>query len=233
MICSERGSAMFYILVAIVLLVALSYAVIQSGRGNVSQISEEKSKLVAGEILEYAGAVSSAVAQLRLRGVKDADLCFDHASWGGANYPNPSCGDDAVKIFHVSGGGVTWRNAPAEAMDDAASPDKLWHIYGGNEVEEVGTTCGADDCADLVLFVDELSSAVCQKLNESLGVTAAGAAPPTDTAISETRFIGAYSYSQTIGDEAGGALLKGKTAGCFQKTSGVAEYMFYKVLVAR
>lgn len=228
----ESGNVLFYILIAVILLAALTYAVAQSGRGSVSQISEEKSKLLASEILEFANIMSNAVAQLRLRGVKDTDLCFDDPQWGGAAYNNPSCTDNTKKIFHLSGGGMTWKNAPAEAMDNTATPDNLWHIYGNNEVEEVGTTCGAAACADLILVTDELKESVCVQINELLGVDNPADVPPTDTSIGTTRFIGSYAYTQTIGDESGGAALVRKTGGCFENTSN-GKFTFYKVLVAR
>ena len=229
---SERGSVLFYILIAVVLLAALSYAVAQSGRGSISAVNEEKSKLVAGEIMEYANAIGNAVAQLRLRGIKDTDLCFDDDNWGVLNYPNASCSDDTKKIFHLKGGGVTWRKAPAEAMDPAAAPDYLWHIYGSNEIDEVGTTCGADSCDDLILVVDELSLQVCQQINESLHVTGPAAVPPGDTSLDEARFTGVYNFQETIGDDVNGAELRGKTAGCFLN-GATSKYVFYKVLVSR
>jgi hypothetical protein len=227
----EDGNVLFYVLIAVALLAALSYAVAQSGRGNGAGVSDEKVKLIATEILEYASVMSNAVAQLRLRDIKDTDLCFAAPEWGVASYNNPSCTDDATKIFHLRGGGVTWVNAPSGAMDATATPDNLWHIYGNNEVKDVGTTCADDECADLILVTDELRLNVCLKLNELMGVTNPSGAPPTDSLINTTRFIGTYSYAETLGNEAG-EYLKGKTGGCFENT-GSAKYTFYKVLVAR
>lgn len=229
----QSGNVMFYILIAIALLAALIYAVSQSGRGNLSEITDEKARLLGAEILEYADAVGNATAQLRLRGIKDTNLCFDDPGWGNADYDHGGCADNAAKIYHLSGGGVTWKNAPATAMDSSASPDNLWAIYGDNEIKDMGTTCGAAGCADLVLVVDELSANVCTKINFLLGIGGRNDPPPTDTAIGTTKFIGAYDYAQTIGDEAGGAALAGKTAACFEKTGAPAKYTFFKVLVAR
>lgn len=228
---SQSGNVLFYILIAVVLLAALTLAVALSGRGNVNNISDEKAKILATEMIEYAGVVSNATTQLRLRGVKDTDLCFDDPQWGGAPYNNPSCSDDMTKIFGTSGG-ITWVKAPAEAMDPAATPDYLWHIYGDNEIEGVGTTCGAASCADLILIADELLQNVCIKINDLLGVTNPSGVPPTDTDIGTTRFVGTYTYARSIGDEAGGTALEGKTAGCFENTTE-GKYVFYKVLQAR
>jgi hypothetical protein len=227
---SQSGNVLFYILIAVGLLAALSYAVSQGNRGGATQISDERAGLYAGEIIEYANILSAAVAQLRLRGVDTASLCFDHSEWGASDYNHAGCGDDFNKIYNLSGAGIEWTNAPAEAMDTAATPDNLWHFYGDNEIELVGTTEGNATSSDLIILVDELSLPVCQKINEMLGVTAANTTPPTDTAYGTTRYIGAFGFTATIGDE--DAVLEGKPAACFQNTT-TSEYAFYKVLIAR
>lgn len=229
---AQSGNVLFYILIAVALLAALTFAVSQSGRGTSSNITEDRARLYASEILEFANTMSAAVSQLRLRGVENTELCFDHADWGVNDYDHAGCTDNVNRIFHIDGAGVAWQNAPSEAMDAGASPDNLWYIYGDNEVENVGSTCGAAACADLILVVDELSEIVCRQLNALLSVTDADTAPPTDTDIGETRYVGAFGYAETIGDEAGGVDLAGQTSGCFNNTTG-SRYTFYKVLIAR
>ena len=224
---------MLYILIAVVLIAALSYAVANSSRGNVQQLNSDRARLYATEIIENANILASAVSQIRLRGTALDQLCFDHTSWGASDYDHAGCTDDLNKIYHPDGAGITWTEAPSEAMDSGATPDNLFHFYGDNEIEDVGTTCGAAGCSDLILVIDELQQIVCQQLNSLLGVTDATTTPPTDTDFGETRYIGAFGYSFTIGDEAGGAALVGKTAGCFQKTGAPAEHVFYKVLISR
>lgn len=229
---NERGNVLFYILIAVALIAALSFAVSQNGRNSTKAISEERAKLFASEIIEYANNIGNAVSQLRLRGVDEDELCFDDSRWGANDYDHAGCSDNFNRIFNIEGAGITWSEAPAEAMDSTAAPDNLWHIYGDNEIQDIGTTCGAAGCADLVLITDELDEIVCKNLNGLLGVTDKNATPPTDTDIGETRYIGAFSFSQVIGDEAGGASLAGKSAGCFRNTTD-SKYVFYKVLIAR
>ena len=229
---SQSGNVLFYILIAVALLAALSFAVAISGRGNMAGITDDKARILASELIDYANTVSAATTQLRLRGIRETDLCFDEPQWP-APYNNPSCSDDATKIFHPSGGGVTWARIAKDSTDVTGSPDRLWHIYGDNEIDGVGMTCGAASCAELILVADELQQNVCIKINELLGVNNPSALPPVDTEMGTTQFIGTYSHSYTIGDEAGGAALSGKTAGCFQKTTVPAEYVFFRVLQAR
>ncbi len=229
----QSGNVLFYVLIAVALLAALSYAIAESSRGNVQRLSEEKARLVATEILEYATIMANAVGQLRLRGFDDTALCFDDPGWGADDYDHGGCADNAARIFHPEGGGLSWSQPPSDAMDVSATPDTLWHIYGDNEVEGIGTTCAASTCADLLLVVDELDETVCIQINDLLNVTNPSGVPPTDSAIGETRFTGAFGYTATIADEAGGSVMAGKNAACFQKTSAPAEYTFYKVLASQ
>lgn len=229
----EQGNVLFYILIAVALIAALSYAVSNSTRGGMGTISTEQAKLRASEIIEYGNTMANAVSQLRLRGVDEDELCFDDASWGASDYDHSGCTDTYNKIFSPDGGGLNWANAPADAMDSGVSPDNLWHIYGDNEVDEIGTTCGGAACSDLLLIVDELSQEVCIKINDHLGITNPSGVPPTDATYGTTRYIGVFGYTATIGDEAGGENFQGKQAACFQKTAATSKYVFYKVLLAR
>lgn len=229
----ERGNVMMYIFIAVILLAALTYAVAQSTRGNVQQLSADRARMVGAEIIEYSNIMANAVAQLRLRGVEATDLCFDDTGWGGGAYNHGGCTDTANRIFHSGGGGLNWGRPPEIAMAATPVPDNLWHIYGDNEIDDVGTTCGTAACAELILLVDELGEQTCIQINELLGITNPGGVPPTDTNIGETPFAGTFGYSQTIGDEAGGTDFQGRTSACFQRTAAPAEYTFYKVLIAR
>lgn len=231
---AERGNVLFYILIAIVLLAALSFAVANSMRGNVTQLSSEQARLVATEMIEYANIISSAVAQLRLRGVPETSLCFNSPSQpAGVDYNHAGCGDSFNMLYHPDGAGVIWARPPEAAMDTSASPDYLWHFYGDNEIENVGTTCAGASCSDLLLVTDELSKEVCVQLNAMLGVGVEGDDPPTDGGLDATLFQSAFGYGNTIGDEAGGTELAGRNAACYQKTGAGARYVFFKVLLSR
>ena len=228
----ESGNVLFYILIAVAMLAALSFAVSQGSRGSGQTISAERAKLLASEIIEYSNDICTAASQIKLRGIDDTELCFDHTSWGANDYDHAGCTDDFNKIFHITGAGLTWKNAPSEAMDSNATPDNLYHIYGDNAVEDIGTTCASASCSDLILVVDELQEIICQHINALLDITDVSAPPPTDTDIGKTRYIGAYGYTATIGDEVGGTALIGKSSGCFLNTTD-SKYTFYKVLIAR
>lgn len=225
---AESGNVLFYILIAITLIASLSYAVSSSNRG-IHDISDDRAKLYAGEIIDYANIISNAVAQLRLRGCSDTEISFENNMF--TDYTNTNApSDDSCDIFDLNGGALQIAAPTPEAMNQAASPDNEWHIYADNEVNHIGTTSSAASSADLILVTDELKASICQQINALSGVTNANTAPPTDTDIGETQFTGSYSYTATIGDES--SALSGQSTGCFQNTTD-NKYVFYKVLIAR
>lgn len=241
---SERGSALFYILIAIALLAALSYAIARSSRGNVGQLSDEQSRLAATEIVQYADTLSSATGQLRLRGFDATEISFENDVISG--YTNANCTEDACKIFKVGGGGVIY-NKPSPDWNDGSD----WYITMAACVQQIGTggsigeSCNTvgDGAKDLILFLPNVAKSVCVQINKFLGVTNPGDEPPLDKNASYTisdplKWTGSIPAGAAIGsnlstDES--YYLNGKSAACFeaQTTPTANSYHFYKVLIAR
>lgn len=223
---AESGNVMFYILIAVALLAALSYAVAQGSRASVQNLTEDRQRLLASEIIEYADTVKRAVQQLRLRGVAFNALEFDDPALTG--YDNPACGAGDCMIFDPAGGAVIFKSASADALT-APMP---WAFIANNEIEMVGTTTGDAAGADLLMVQPDLIREVCILINDLLGVANPSGDPPVDTSVDTTvPFTGAVAYAQTVGDEASSAALSGRTAGCFRE--GAAAYHFYEVLIPR
>jgi hypothetical protein len=225
---AERGNILFYILIAVALLAALIFAVGQSGRGSAQHVSEEKAKLVAGEITDYANSVSNAFAQLRLRGCKLEQVSFENSIIAG--YANPDAPvDKTCHVFELAGGGITFKNPPAEAGTGA-----IQLITGELEVTEVGATNGDDNSVDLLFVSGPLSEAVCFQLNERLDVPNPSDAPPPGEAEfnSLQKYTGEMTQEAELGNDPASAAFRGRSAACIQDTNDNLYY-FYKVLAAR
>lgn len=239
---AERGNVLFYILVAVALLAALSFAVAQSGRGNVQQLSEERARLFASEIIEYADNIAKAVAQTRLRGYADTEISFENSAVTG--YTNGNCTDDVCKIFHPSGGGLTYLAPSDEWLDSTHSAELHYgelYFHGTAHIVNIGT-----DSDDLILFVPYLNQSVCIAINQLLDIT-----PTTDAVPSEVngpfaeniKFNGSFGSAvdrKVSGDGTTGEtdILHAKTAGCTEasgtaSTPATGTYHFFKALVAR
>lgn len=223
---AESGNILLYILIAVALLAALSYAVSRSNSGSTNQLNAERSRIAATEILEYATILGNAASQLRLRGCKPGEISFEGAGAGYVNAATP--GDNTCKMFHASGGGVKFQTPPQAALVNTLTP---WTFSADMEVEGIGSTCGTEACTDLVAYIPGVRDSVCDAVN-SLSSIENPTERPVQNDASYEPFNGSYAYADTLGDQAGTAKLSGKAAGCFESTAD-GVFIVYKVMLSR
>ena len=121
---TEQGNVFFYILIAVALFAALSYAVSRNNTGSTDIFTDEQAKLAAQEIIEYGNTVANAVQKLRLRGCSDTEISFENDIIDGyENGTNTSC-----QVFHVDGGDINWTSIPEERLESDHSTLSLIHI---------------------------------------------------------------------------------------------------------
>lgn len=227
---AESGGAIFYILMAIVLLAALTFAVSKGGRGSIDNLNEDRANLLASQIIEYGDILNKAVTQMRLRETTIADLSFAANGLPTADYGTPGTDPDN-EVFHINGGGIVYKELDS---DVTSSPD--WIFTATEQIQGIGTSgCGDSSCTELLAVAKGLSDQVCTKINEILGVSNDGALPPADAKLdTSVPFAGAFDYSGDIigdGDGSGSAdtAMANESAACIlDDTSG--ENMFYEVL---
>ncbi len=227
----QNGNALWFILVAIVLLGALTM-ILSRGGTSVNQSGDvEQARLRAGEIMRYAKGIETAIDQMKMRGVAENDVSFETAATGGT-YANPNCADDDCKVFGT-GGGRNYRTPPSGTNDGSA-----WIFTGDNNVgtaaNPVGTS-GARTGNDLVMLLPNANEAMCIQINRDLEVGTAGTIPEDTTGVATAPFTGAYDASLTEIDGDGTPFeLDGKSAGCFTDTNANPDVTyFYYVLLAR
>ncbi|MCB1783739.1 MAG: hypothetical protein KDI13_07050 [Alphaproteobacteria bacterium] len=218
----QRGSVLFYILIAIVLFAALSYAVANMMRGNPEMLGSEKARVYADDIIAYAAAVRTAVQDLKIsNGCAESDISFSNNFVSG--YAHSPVVSNTCKVFELDGGGIGWYAALTDvngALD--------WVFTGANKVPDVGI----DANPDLVMILPEVKKNLCLAINAKLGIPDVSGDAPTDTDdISSTKFTGSYAASAQIGQT---THFSGKLAGCFKNTVPNPDtYNFYQVLVVR
>ena len=232
---NQRGNVIFILLIGVILLAALSFAVTQTQRGSVTQVTDENARLLATELIDYSNAVANAVGQLRLRGVAETALCFDSPQWPVAGaYNHAGCGEDTNKIFAPDGGGVVWNKPSALAFDASGGGTGLWEFVTGNEVAGVGTSGLADENVDLLMVASGLTLKVCRQINQLVNVQNPDlTSTPSAGGFANTPFTGSFTGNTAIDDTAGTNKLYGKKSGCFSSLSGGGQYVFYRVLLAR
>lgn len=224
---NESGNVLFYILIAIAMLAALSFAV-SSGNNNANtQISDEKAELAASELMAYGDVLANAVAQLRLRGCADSEISFENNEIAG--YTNASApSDESCHIFSINGAGVNWQDVGANAASSASS---VWTFNAAMDFENIGTNCTNSGCTELAAIVPDVKEAICIQIN-ALNSVSTPETIPVDASSSITKFTGSYSYSNQVGDEVGSAKIAGIKGACFESTAG-SYNLFYRVLTAR
>ncbi|HPD82997.1 MAG: hypothetical protein R3D88_04200 [Alphaproteobacteria bacterium] len=224
----QRGSAIIWILIAVALFAALTYAFNSTSRTSMSFLTDSQAEAYANEIIAYGNEVKTAVKRVQLRSCDDDEVSFENNIIAGYTNPNAPT-TNTCHVFESDGGGIRW-NTPNSA---AVSGGGNFAFAASNEIDGIGSTCAAANCSDLVLFVSGVNEQVCLNINNALGVINPAGALPTDTTFTQApQFIGAYSYVTTIGDEAGGVNLSGQKAGCFRETSS-GNNIYYTVLISQ
>lgn len=97
----QAGNALFLILLAIVMFVALNIAVTQSMRGDGKNATSEKTQLTQAVIDGYTTNIQNGALRLQMRGCPTV------------NYTIPSlqiAGDKSCFIFHPDGAGVIYQD---------------------------------------------------------------------------------------------------------------------------
>ena len=225
---SERGNVLFYVMFAVALLAALSYAVSQSGRGSITQLNAEKARLLADEILQYGNVLASAAAQLRLRGCKDTEISFENPILTGTHINASAPPDKTCHIFDPAGGGVTYHTFDVSGV--TGTP----RFQTGNQaITQIGMDNEADLWMHITLDNSESAHMLCAQINDliELGVendTSTAAFEPFQNGTwADTDFTGSFPSAGAISN----ADLDGKTAWCAGHTTDLVS--FYRVLIAR
>lgn len=224
---SQSGNAFFMVLLAVSLFAALSYAISQQ-RDSGANLSKERTRLLASDVLDMGNKYSDAISQLRLRRVSNTKISFDNTIVVG--YTNATCTDDTCKVFAFDGGGKNWETPAPEI-----SGGEEWGFTGDLAIENIGTTD-----ADLVAVLPKLSLAICNRINMLIGLYGVTGAPPSFSGVVANKFTGTYAV---IPIPLSDSLIQAQKSACVEMAapSGTAfsgslpdpTYVYYHVLDAR
>lgn len=242
---SQRGSALFIILIAVVLFAALSYAVSQmlsSGAGT-GTVTDEKARLQASEILDYTRSLRQAVQNIKIAGECASNkISFENSTVTG--YAHTPATDDVCKIFGADGGAMTYI-APAEDWLDMslAAPTFRgeWYFPPNVCVPGIGSAPAGNACASnattdepLIVLLPYIRKELCLALNDSLGITNPGGNPPPETGgwgATNLKFKGSFASLVSLEGQPG--QMNGCFAGVGANTPPANTYHFFQVLLAR
>lgn len=235
---SENGNALWFILVAIVL-IGLLTVVVSRGGSNVDQSGDvEQLRIKAGRILRYAKSFETAIQNMSLQGISENEISFENNDTA-TDYTNSNCDTStdpnypSCLIFGASGAGLTY-TAPPTGSNDGSD----WIFTAANNV---GTTAGPVGTTsavfgnDLLIMLPNINVSLCTQINRDLGVTNPSSAPPVDTTgIGTTAFTGSFPGGGPVlldGDPTPFELNR-QSSGCFLDDNS-STYYFYSVILER
>ncbi len=230
---SQSGSVFFYIFLGVALFGALAYAITRGVRTQTtSALTTQQSRLAASDILNYAQLIERAVQKIRLKGCSESDISFAHDDWPHTQYEHTPTAPDKCKIFHPDGGGMNFIDMQSQHSDYINTLDRFIFV-GRSAINNVGTTCAADQCVELYLFVRMYHAEnICTHLNKIIGISQN--LPISGGIFGGPRFNGTFTYGNTLTTGA----FDGEKSGCYQDnsetyTDGTPYYDFYHVLLER
>ncbi len=213
----ESGNAIWFVLIAVVLMAALTMTITRSSDTTEQSGNTEQLRVQASTILRYAQSIEHAIDQMTMRGISESDLCFDATGWGHSDYDYADCGTDENKLFDPAGAGLSYK-----VLNGVTAME----FSGSHAIQDVETT------ANDLIFQAEVSRTLCMELNDLLGITNAASDAQEDDAALITRFTGTFTSAagdNIIGNDA--AVFAGERSACRKDAAG--DYYFYHVLIAR
>src|SRR3990167_1477515 len=223
---SQRGNALFIILIAVALFAALSFAITRSSRTGGAPISEEKMSISWAKLQSRISMYRGAITRMTLAGTDISVMTAYDPSVGSPSFSSTS-------IYHPDGGGVPFDGnflTFDEGGGDSSSGSGMFSIGSGIEIVNVGTSESGTGNGNDILAILLVRPALCEYINKKIGY---GSSIPIIPGIFGS-FIdipyGATNPESEIlgtGGLAGSSVLDGRTELC---VSDGTYNMFYAVI---
>lgn len=158
----ERGNALIYVLIAIVLFAALSFTL--SRQTNTSEsggLDAQKAELYATQLITYAANAKQAYDKMEFSGthLEDVDLSVP-------SDPNFNTAPTIKKIYHPDGGGFNYAPLPDKVgISTLTDPAAGWYMGRFNNVEWTGTDITK---TDILMTAYGIVQPVCADINEKI-----------------------------------------------------------------
>ncbi len=217
---SQRGNALFLILIAVILFAALSYAITQSNRSG-GDSSRESNLIASTTVTEYPNAVITGINRLLLHGAAITDL--DYTPPSDATFNNAPV---TYKVFHPQGGGVAWQNVDPNTvtLDANGVPEGAWVFVQNKIVNGIGT-----GLPEQIAVLTHVRKGICEQIDKELIGTTTIPVLTIDEGNLTTPGMDNLDDAVIASDPPPGGLL-GYHALCV-KTISDSRYEYYHVLV--
>ena len=151
-----KGNVLVYILVAVALFAALTYAVSGENRGSQqNQLSAARVNLLSTDLIKQVTSADMAIQQMVQWGIDYNEVMFDVP--GSASYTaNPT-----RQIYHPSGGGLALFQTSDDMFDGTGTTG--WQFQGNINVGWSPTTA-----TDLIYSFINVNADICAAINDQL-----------------------------------------------------------------
>jgi len=249
----QNGNALFFILIAVVMLGLLTI-ILSRGGSNVEQTgSFERNTIQASKILRFAKSIEAAVQQMKLRNISENEISFQN-DISTTDYTNSRCDDasdsnfPSCLVFDVEGAGLTYQKPDANWLDNANSGETYygdWLFTGDVCIPEIGEgrngICAADTGnLELLAVLPYIDLTLCQQINKTVKARISTGNPPSDESSAWTsgssEFKGVYGVAaRVLADPAPSVDIANSYTGCFEgdQDPPSGTYHFYHVILAR
>ncbi len=221
---SESGNVLVIILLAIVLIGALTAALQGTSQQN-AHIDNETLILHISEIQRDAAEMARGIRFVMQNGLSENDIRFAHPD-AHSDYGDLAADTDkSDQLFSREGGGTQYKSPPPDINDGSA-----WEFYGHTALPQVGS-----DAAELIAVLPNVTQSFCTKINNIVGYNTT---QPQDSATcihggAATRFDSATQFDSSPNTVTEATFsFKPSTQGCVECTSDSSYHYFY-VLMAR
>lgn len=242
MMPTQRGNALWMILLAIALLGGLTAMFARSSSTSDDTGDYERNSIAASEILRYAKSLEIGVQNLITRGCSENDISF----WNDSNgdgvenssddyYNSRSPSDKSCHVFMAQGAGLAQQNARTQWFVPSYSSSTNYGNYTFAVAQMAGVNSTTDPLGstdmELVVILPYISKSVCQAINVSLGIPMNGNDILSDGFVSTiNKFTGTYPTGS-------GTTLANfdvaRNAGCLKNTNATGEYTFFSAILPR
>lgn len=162
----ESGNIIFIILIAIVLIGALTAAIQQTSDGESANIDDESLAIKAAEVQRATAEIERGILYIAQNGISESDISFAHpeSTSSALNEYGDITADSSPsdQVFHPNGGAANYPAIPS----DIQSTSSIWEFYGGTHLPGVGS-----DKADLIAVLPNVTAQFCEKINKLNGQT--------------------------------------------------------------
>lgn len=159
---SQSGSGLIYVLIAVALFAALSYALVrQNDSEETAMLQDENIVMYANYVIQYASQIQMGIDNMIFTGSEVSDLDFSLP--GEAAFSAGSAADRVHHVFHPDGGNMSAPTFP-QALDQGGSdPVSGWYLGAFNNFEWTETIAN-----DVILTAYNIPENVCAAINEQI-----------------------------------------------------------------